>query len=439
MAYNRYPDHRNRNTHRSHRRKKKARWKIANPVRFYGSLLVFTMIIVLLASQLIKKGGSGQQKGESEAAATSSESASSEAPQESSVQESEAVSEDTGTAAESSEPEQAQIETTVTLDSGYHTGLKKLDEQVMGFLTGMVLSHADNHAKSPEDSRAPEKVQYLYHIVRDPAHGGEDTGLTVSGINESEFDLLIATRLRDRIRELAPQIEVLLTREDDTYVEISDRIALANDREADLYVNLNLSANEEDLTQGGVACMFWDSEENTPRGQESLRVAIQLVNAAATALDRPDNGAQWELSEILYQTNMPSVSLRMGYLTNDYDRAALVDDAKKADMIDRLAESIVSIVTSYEPHVDVNIPEVKTVEESSEESTESTWEESASEESWTEESWTEESWTEESWTEESWTEESWTEESWTEESWTEESWTEESWTEDPEAQDNGWE
>jgi len=81
----------------------------------------------------------------------------------------------------------------------------------------------------------------VHRIVLDPGHGGKDVGsVTPDGHYEKDITLDIALRLRDLLR--AQQgIEVLLTRDKDERVLLSQRARFANDSKADLFLSIHLN------------------------------------------------------------------------------------------------------------------------------------------------------------------------------------------------------
>ena len=64
-------------------------------------------------------------------------------------------------------------------------------------------------------------------IILDPGHGGADAGaISPNGLREKELNLAVAVRLKQKLEDLGA--EVLLTREDDRYLWLYDRVAIAN-------------------------------------------------------------------------------------------------------------------------------------------------------------------------------------------------------------------
>jgi N-acetylmuramoyl-L-alanine amidase len=80
-------------------------------------------------------------------------------------------------------------------------------------------------------------------IVIDPGHGGHDQGTTgPGGLLEKDLVLLLARGLRKMIEEKIGA-EVVLTRDDDTFVSLEERTAIANRHKADLFVSIHANSS----------------------------------------------------------------------------------------------------------------------------------------------------------------------------------------------------
>ena len=91
-------------------------------------------------------------------------------------------------------------------------------------------------------------------VVIDPGHGGPDTGAVFkeNGLSTSEktLTLLIA---RDLARELIIRgHNVILTRNDDREVLLSNRTAIANKLKADAFISIHLNSSGEKIKSGGI-------------------------------------------------------------------------------------------------------------------------------------------------------------------------------------------
>ncbi len=94
--------------------------------------------------------------------------------------------------------------------------------------------------KAPAPAKPAEKHRRL--IVIDPGHGGKDPGATGGrGTREKDVNLAAGLELARVLRERG-DFEVIMTREDDVFIPLSERSDLANAKNADLFVSLHCNA-----------------------------------------------------------------------------------------------------------------------------------------------------------------------------------------------------
>ncbi len=76
-------------------------------------------------------------------------------------------------------------------------------------------------------------------VVLDPGHGGIDTGTKgPGGVEEKDIVLDFAQRVRERV-EKTGKYRVLMTRTDDTFIPLGDRVRIARDAGAALFVSIH--------------------------------------------------------------------------------------------------------------------------------------------------------------------------------------------------------
>lgn len=76
-------------------------------------------------------------------------------------------------------------------------------------------------------------------IVLDPGHGGVDNGASApSGVHEKDITLAFALQLRDLL-VASGKFDVALTRDDDTYLSVNERVDVARQNRADLLISLH--------------------------------------------------------------------------------------------------------------------------------------------------------------------------------------------------------
>ena len=84
----------------------------------------------------------------------------------------------------------------------------------------------------------------------DPGHGGVDPGAVgVSGIYEKEVTLAMAREIKRQL-ETTGRFKVVMTRDDDVFVRLRDRIAKARTAEAELFVSIHADAMRNRETRG---------------------------------------------------------------------------------------------------------------------------------------------------------------------------------------------
>lgn len=112
-------------------------------------------------------------------------------------------------------------------------------------------------------------------IILDPGHGGKDPGAMAFGLKEKDIVLAIAKRLAPQL-EQELHCEVVLTRDDDTFIPLEERTAIANTHNADLFVSLHINAHPSPKVRGLETYYL-----NLTTNAEAMRVAAR-ENATST-------------------------------------------------------------------------------------------------------------------------------------------------------------
>ncbi|MBI4529329.1 MAG: N-acetylmuramoyl-L-alanine amidase [Deltaproteobacteria bacterium] len=121
---------------------------------------------------------------------------------------------------------------------------------------------------SPPARKAPPEG--IRKIVLDPGHGGKDPGaIGIGGVAEKDIVLSVARKLAKKLkREMG--IDVVLTRQDDTFVPLEDRTAIANAEEADLFISLHTNASPNPEARG-IETYYLDNTND----EASIRLAAR--------------------------------------------------------------------------------------------------------------------------------------------------------------------
>ena len=171
-------------------------------------------------------------------------------------------------------------------------------------------------------------------IVIDPSWGGEFTGESANGVNESEIVFDLAQRLEGRL--IALGVNVILTRSANNSPLEKDRIKVANSVNADLVIALKVDSYKNEKANG-VATYFYGREDKGVRsvvGERFANLIQREICARTDLLNCHTHGKSWDLLRL---TVAPTVRIDLGYLSNPQDARRLSIAAFR----NQLAEAIV--------------------------------------------------------------------------------------------------
>jgi N-acetylmuramoyl-L-alanine amidase len=157
-------------------------------------------------------------------------------------------------------------------------------------------------------------------IVVDPGHGGDDVGAPATfgpppqGPYEKDIVLDIGQRLARLLR--AEGAEVTLTRDDDTYIALSERAATANRLKADALISLHCNSCDDPNTLRGTSVYF----DHAHSARFAKLVQSELIDALGTS----DKGVRNANFAVIRRTKGPGILIETAYINNASDRERLV-------------------------------------------------------------------------------------------------------------------
>jgi N-acetylmuramoyl-L-alanine amidase len=171
-------------------------------------------------------------------------------------------------------------------------------------------------------------------IVIDAGHGGKDPGAEgASGNLEKLVTLDIATKVAN-ILDSDPSFDVYMTREDDTFITLEDRPRIANEIGADAFVSIHGNTyTDPDIS--GTETYYYEEDD--------IKLSEFVHKELVEALGFHDRGVRQEEWKVLTHSDVPSILLELGYLTNANEEAALLDE----DTQIRTAQAIVTGLKDY--------------------------------------------------------------------------------------------
>ncbi|MCC6466560.1 MAG: N-acetylmuramoyl-L-alanine amidase [Planctomycetes bacterium] len=200
------------------------------------------------------------------------------------------------------------------------------------------LAPAGEPAVKPEPKAkvpASNKLRGL-HVCIDAGHGGKDPGGCANGVQEKGICLAVALMLRDLCEDAGAT--VLMTRTEDTYPELQQRVDMANKAKCDLFVSIHANIAPEDDAVTGFEAFF------NPDSEASGRLAGALVAAMDKATDATNRGAKKDPRElrVLEQTRMPATLVELGFMSNAGEAKRLVDKGYQQRMAKALFDGLVN-------------------------------------------------------------------------------------------------
>jgi N-acetylmuramoyl-L-alanine amidase len=220
-------------------------------------------------------------------------------------------------------------------------------------------------------------------IVIDPGHGGHDTGAQSLVLNEKDITLAAALALKARL-ERSGRYRVVLTRSDDTFIPLPERVRIARAAKADLFISLHADSAGEDPTPHG-ATVYTLSSHGVTRVNEvlgphesfakagdkrvdpavgqllldltqrttlnrSAEFAGLLINHIGHSVDLVPRGHRDAGYFVLLAPDVPAVLLEMGFITNPADQLRLTDPEQRREMMDEVGGAIDDY---FAPHAQV--------------------------------------------------------------------------------------
>lgn len=175
----------------------------------------------------------------------------------------------------------------------------------------------------------------MYKVWIDAGHGGKDPGAVANGIHEKDIALKISLGIKERLEEGYEDVQVLLSRSTDVFLELKDRTNKANAAGADILVSIHCNAGGG---QGG-----FESFRYTSASQKSIKLQDELHKAIVTELGGIDRGQKAQNLHMVRESKMPAVLTENLFV----DVIADADRLNQARVIDAIIDGHVQGIVTY--------------------------------------------------------------------------------------------
>ena len=259
----------------------------------------------------------------------------------------------------------------------------------------------------------------LKTVVIDPGHGGKDSGALgkTRKTDEKHLVLSVSKLLGEKIKAAYPDVKVVYTRSTDVFVELKERVNIAKRNKADLFISIHCNSNNsaqpygasvhilgpkssnkknqkdyfaasQSVAQRENSVMLLEDDYKTsyqdfdPESAESvisnsllwaanygssLMLAAELDGAFRKAPFRESGytGIHQDIFYLLWATNMPSVLLELGFISNANDYKYLSSPDGQQQVAQRLFEAFKVYKTNYDASMNVSSAPVEITEKKS--------------------------------------------------------------------------
>jgi len=243
------------------------------------------------------------------------------------------------------------------------------------------------------DSAKSENTTTIKKIVIDPGHGGKDSGTMGTKRYkryEKDIALDVSLKLGNYISMAFPNVEIIYTRKTDVFLELNDRTEIANNLNADLFISVHcdgftnptpsgasvfvmgmskLKANMDVAMRENSAIYMEDNYQQKYDGfdpssaesyivfslmqnihlNQSLKLAEEVEKEFSIRANRKSRGVKQAPFYVISRTNMPSILIECGFLTNPTEEDYLHSEIGQ----DYIASAIFRAFRSYKNSVEI--------------------------------------------------------------------------------------
>ena len=214
-------------------------------------------------------------------------------------------------------------------------------------------------------------------VVLDPGHGGRDPGAEAGGYRESSLMLELAEAVKESLIRNT-DFKVVLTRTEDKFLSLEDRITIASQSDANLFISLHADAVIEGEASGTTVYLLSDKatdkmsaqlasrhdrseilrgvdlsgldsqvasvlldmarQESKPRSEAVASFILKVFKEKITELS--SQPLRYAAFSVLKSPDIPSILIEAGFMSTSSDLQNLTAKKWRREFADSLAEAI---------------------------------------------------------------------------------------------------
>ena len=206
-----------------------------------------------------------------------------------------------------------------------------------------LVSQLTNSSSKDEDTETENEIsEHVFTICIDAGHGGKDNGSDSNKRLEKDDNLNLAKKVAAYLKK--KDINVILTRDDDTFLSLSERCAVANDADADYFVSIHRNKGD------GAGVETWVYSGANEETEALATNILDELEKAGIQRDRGvKKGTQKSSSKDYYlnsHANMPSCIVELGFINNATDNQLFDDNLES--YAESIGDAILETYDSYQ-------------------------------------------------------------------------------------------
>jgi len=173
-------------------------------------------------------------------------------------------------------------------------------------------------------------------VVLDAGHGGSDTGAIGANIYEKDITLDITKRVEKILKEKG--YDVKMTRTDDSYVSLQDRVTFSENYSPDIFVSVHVNSSvKPEIT--GIETHYYH--------QESMSLAQTVHASLASTIHSNDRGLFKSKFYVINHTTSPAILIEIGFISNEEERNQMLSETRKQQTAQSIADGIQKYLQQY--------------------------------------------------------------------------------------------
>ncbi len=187
--------------------------------------------------------------------------------------------------------------------------------------------------------RAPNETV----VVLDAGHGGNDPGAVRGDVQEKEVTMQIIAKLKKVLESKGARI--VLTRSDDTFVSLEDRVKITNAVGPNLFLSVHINSLESTSNIYGIETYF--------QTDRSRPLADRVHGSLVGGLGAPDRSVRKARFYVINHTPVPAILAEVGYITHKGERDRLISSEYQQKVANALARGVMNYLNDVKSQSDV--------------------------------------------------------------------------------------